>query len=58
MFGGEEEFENRVKLDSLKAQLCKDNNCLLYIIKYDDVNYDRIREDINNILNSNKNEIC
>lgn len=56
MFGGEEEFENRVKLDSLKAQLCKDNNCLLYIIKYDDVNYDRIREDINNILNSNKNE--
>ena len=32
-------------------QLCKDNNCTLYIIKYDNVDYDKIKKDINNILN-------
>ena len=55
-FGGEEAFNKGQHRDKRKVQLCKDNNCTLYIIRYDDVNYDRIREDINNILNSNKNE--
>lgn len=53
VFGGEEGFKKCTEHDALKAQLCKDNNCKLYIIKYDDVDYDRIREDISNILNLN-----
>lgn len=57
-FGGEEGFKKCLQRDALKKQLCEENNCTLYIIKYDDVNYDRIREDISNILNSNKNETC
>lgn len=51
IFGGKESFEKCIKRDNLKEQLCKDNNCTLYIIKYDNVDYDKIKEDINNILN-------
>ena len=51
IFGGKESFEKCVKRDVLKEQLCKDNNCTLYIIKYDNVDYDKIKKDINNILN-------
>lgn len=53
VFGGEKGFKKCIERDTIKAQLCEENNCTLYIIKYDDVNYDKIREDINNILNSN-----
>lgn len=52
VFGGELEHFKCVERDKLKKQLCKENNCTLYTIKYDNVDYDRIREDINNILNN------
>lgn len=57
-YGGEESYLKTIERDERKQELCKENGFILYVIKYDDVNYDRIREDINNILNSNKNEIC
>ena len=56
-YGGEESYLKTIERDKRKQELCKENGFILYVIKYDDVNYDRIREDINNILNSNKNEI-
>ena len=57
-YGGEKEFAKTIKRDNIKQSLCKQNGFCLYIIKYDNVDYDKIREDINNILNSNKNETC
>ncbi len=57
-FGGKIGFQQTQERDLRKRSLCKENNCTLYIVRYDNVNYDRIREDINNILNSNKNETC
>lgn len=55
-YGGKSEFYKTRKRDCNKQNLCKQNGFYLYIIKYDDVDYDRIRKDINNILNCNKNE--
>ena len=55
-FGGEIGFQECIKRDLLKTQLCKDHNCTLYIIKYDNVNYNKIKEDINNILNNHNYE--
>jgi len=57
-FGGVVGFQKTCERDLRKIQLCKENNCTLYIVKYDNVDYAKIREDINNILNSNKNENC
>lgn len=57
-FGGKLGHEQCIKRDLQKEQLCKKNNCTLYVIKYDNVNYNKIKEDINNILNNNCYENC
>lgn len=56
VFGGKKEYENRILLDAKKKDICAFNKCELYVIKYDNVNYDRIREDIANILNNKQHE--
>ena len=52
-FGDIDGFKSTQKRDRLKLQKCIENNCTLYVIKYDDVNYDKIREDINKLINNN-----
>ena len=49
-FGGEDTFKMCTNYDSLKKQKCLDNNCELYIIKYDDVDYEKIKQDITELL--------
>lgn len=56
IFGGESEFEKRVTLDKTKVKLCKDNDCKLYVIKYDNVDFNKIKEDLTIILNSQNYE--
>ena len=58
IFGGELGYIKCVERDKLKKQLCKENNCTLYVIKYDNVDYNKIREDITKILNNNLYENC
>jgi hypothetical protein len=48
-FGGDQGFENLVRLDALKRKKCFNNNCILFEIKYD--------EDISHSLLNIKNEI-
>lgn len=53
-FGGEEKYNDTIKRDSIKAQLCKENNISLIYWKYDEViTITAIEERINDIL-SNK----
>jgi len=51
-FGGQLSFNDTVRRDALKSNKCADNNCKLYIIKYDNIDYDKIKEDINNLINN------
>lgn len=52
-FGGELKFEQTQKLDLYKNQLCKENNCHLFRVKYNYTNNDYIKltEQIKNIIN-------
>lgn len=54
--GGDRQFEINKLRDCKKSELCDINNCILYCIKYDNKNYDKIREDINNIINDKNHE--
>lgn len=51
-YGGVLGYEDCIKRDKRKNELCKKNKCTLYIVKYDNINYDKIREEINNIINN------
>lgn len=51
-FGGKIEFEETVKRDLLKQQKCKENNCHLYIIKFDEEDLQDLTSYINNIINN------
>lgn len=57
-FGGEIGYKKCVERDLHKARLCKENNCNLYVIKYDNVDYNKIKKDITKILNNNLYENC
>lgn len=52
-FGGENAFRFTVQRDILKLEKCKNNNCTLYIIKYDEFNTKKIIDDISELLNKN-----
>lgn len=51
-FGGEIEFAETIKRDQLKQQKCKENNCNLYIIKFDNEDLQDLTNYINNIINN------
>lgn len=51
-FGGKIEFEETIKRDQLKQQKCKENNCNLYIIKFDEEDLQDLINYINNIINN------
>lgn len=53
-YGGEISHVKTKERDQRKSKLCNENGFSLYVIKYDDVNYDKIREDINNIITNSK----
>lgn len=55
-FGGEEGFIQTKERDSLKRQKCKDNNCILFEVKYDytENDYLKLVNDINNIITLDK----
>lgn len=55
-YGGEISHVKTKERDQRKSKLCNENGFSLYVIKYDDVNYDKIREDINNIINNKNHE--
>jgi len=46
-FGGEEKFIEQSKRDLALKEYCKENNILLYIIKYDDIISDKMLEFFN-----------
>ena len=50
-FGGEKAYEFTVERDKLKIEKCKNNNCTLYIVKYDEFDNEKIIDDISKILN-------
>ena len=50
-FGGITSHKNVVRLDKIKNDKCKINHCVLYIIKYDDFNMEKILKDVRNLLN-------
>lgn len=54
IFGGEENFIKVKERDKLKEQKCKENNCNLFRMKYDydDLQYNKLVENIKNIINS------
>lgn len=49
-FGGKLGFYKRKRLDNIKKEKCKLNNCKLYIIKYNCLNFDKLKEDVNSFL--------
>ena len=51
-FGGIVRFEEYIKQDQLKQQKCKENNCNLYIIKFDKEDLQDLTNYINNIINN------
>ena len=53
-FGGELKFQDTLKLDELKRQKCKENNCHLFEVKYDytEEDYQKLVENIQNIINN------
>ena len=53
-FGGEIKFQAQLEYDSLKRQKCKDNNCILFEIKYDynDKDYQELVNNIQEIINN------
>lgn len=46
VFGGKEEFQKTIERDKLKSIKCSSNNCNLYIIKYDELDFDKLKVDI------------
>lgn len=52
-FGGQIEFQKTLSRDKQKLEKCKQNNCILYTIKYDNIDYDKIKEDINYLIINN-----
>lgn len=52
-FGGIDGFIITQKRDCIKQEKCIQNNCKLYKIKYDNIDYDKIKEDIYNLINDN-----
>lgn len=59
IFGGEDGYKNCIERDNRKFKLCEENKCILYVIKYDNVDYDKIKKDITEILNNiNNYENC
>ena len=51
-FGGVLRFQEQLKYDQLKQQKCKENNCNLYIIKFDKEDLQDLTNYINNIINN------
>lgn len=53
-FGGELKFQNQLEYDELKRQKCKENNCILFEVKYDytEEDYQKLVENIQNIINN------
>ena len=53
-FGGKLGFENTLKRDELKRKKCKENNCILFEVKYDYIeeDYQKLVENIQNIINN------
>lgn len=53
-FGGKIAYEETIKLDELKHQKCKENNCVLFEVKYDYTkeDYQKLVENIQNIINN------
>lgn len=50
-FGGEKGYKDTVMRDKLKLEKCKNNNCILYIVKYNEFDNKKIIDDISKILN-------
>lgn len=52
-FGGELGFKDTLERDELKRQKCKENNCVLFEVKYDyaEEDYQKLVENIQNIIN-------
>lgn len=52
-FGGKKSFDHRCELDLKKQKLCKENNCKLWIIKYDytSEDYEILIKEILNYIN-------
>lgn len=48
-FGGVIEYQKRLELDNLKRQKCKENNCILFEVKFD-----YTKEDFNKLINNIK----
>ena len=53
-FGGKLGFEDTLKRDELKKQKCKENNCILFEVKYDytEQEYQTLVNKIQNIINN------
>jgi len=55
-FGGKIALEQQQLWDQNKAEKCKLNNCTLYTIKYDELNFNNLKKDINSILKSKNHD--
>ena len=57
-FGGLLGYENTIKRDQEKREKCKNNNCVLFELKYDYTNedYTNLLSNINNIIKNKNNE--
>ena len=51
-FGGIIRFKQQLEWDKQKAQKCQENNCNLYIIKFDKENLQDLTNYINNLINN------
>ena len=50
VFGGEEAFQKTIERDKQKSIKCSSNNCNLYIIKYDELDFDKLKVDISKFI--------
>lgn len=55
-FGGEEEFQKTIERDKRKSIKCSSNNCTLYVIKYDELNFDKLKVDILKFIKQKNHE--
>lgn len=58
VFGGELEFQKTIERDKQKSIKCSSNNCNLYIIKYDELDFDKLKVDIIKFIKQGNYENC
>lgn len=58
-FGGEKAFLYRIELDKQKAQKCLENNCKLWIVRYDysEDDYNKLIKEIKEYVNSKEEKV-